>query len=254
MTNSVNVTDASLADMSKIGKVTVLMPTLNEAAYVEKALCSLWNQNIIVAYPDNFEIVVVDSESTDGTVDVAEEMADRVITAPRGKLTAIDTALRQVDGDIVVAVDGDSYYGTNFVNLLLRHFEDPQVVGVSGSAWIDDDLFHALRTIYGEGSITSTVDISDFWPASQRMLGSGCAYSRAAYFTTGGFDLSINQNDLKAMVNEEEIQFWQRLKKVGKCIREMRAALRTGSRRFTCDSCSGQQCDYCGQVASGQRF
>jgi glycosyltransferase involved in cell wall biosynthesis len=253
MTTSINRVEDSLADMSKIGKVTVLMPTLNEAAWIEKAVCSLRNQNIILAYPDNFEIVVVDSNSEDGTADLAEELADQVITTERGKLTAIDTALRQVDGDVIVAVDADSIYGANFVNLLLKHFENPEVVAVTGSELPQDNPFNTLKSLYFEGNMLSAVDVSDVIPKTQKMQGRGCAYRRTAYFATGGFNLSIDQNNLAEMMNEEEYGFWQRLKQIGQCVREMRASVRTVSRR-DCGSCNDQQCTYCRQIESGQRF
>jgi glycosyltransferase involved in cell wall biosynthesis len=255
MTNSIDDADDALADMGRIGKVTVLIPTLNEAAHIEETISSLRNQNVALAYPDRFEIVVVDSYSEDGTVEIASRLADRVIMAFRGKLTAIDAALRQVDGDIVVATDGDSIYRVNFLNLLLRHFEDPDVVAVTGSELIDDNALNTFRSLSLEGNMLSAIDLSDILPKTQKLQGRGSAYRRDAYFATGGFDLSIDQTNLAEMIIEEEIGFWGRLKKVGKCVREMRASVRTGSRRLTCATCAtNEQCAYCEQVQTGERF
>lgn len=248
MINSVGLWDDELADMDRVGTVTILMPTLNEADLVERALASLRDQNVLVAYPDRFEIVVVDSDSTDGTAEIAKRLADKVITAPLGKLTSIDTALQEIKSDIIIAVDGDSFYNVNFANLLLRHFEDPKVVGVSGVELYEGSL----------PAIWSLVNENYFFSVKPRLMGRGSAYRRAAYFSTGGFNLDIDQKDLGQMVLEEEFGFWNRLSAIGKCLRETRASVITAPRRLGCSGCAYDEdaphCVFCEQVHAGERF
>jgi len=199
------------------------MPTLNEAASVENTLQSLRYQNILTVYPEHFELVVVDSESDDGTAEIASALADKVIMAPRGKLTAIDYALNQLDSDVIVAVDGDSYYGCNFLNLLARHFENPEVVGVSGVEIYNDSRWPFLAGMLLEQYI---------FRVTPRMMGRGAAYKREAYFTTGGFDLDIDQKSITQMVAEEEVGFHRRLTSIGKVERDYRISVVTSARRL----------------------
>jgi glycosyltransferase involved in cell wall biosynthesis len=83
-------------------RVSVIIPTRNEAGAIEHVLADL--------PPDlTTEVIVVDSNSNDGTPDIAARMGARVIQEPRrgyGRacLTGIATANSP---DIVVFLDGD---------------------------------------------------------------------------------------------------------------------------------------------------
>lgn len=121
------------ADLDKSGDVSIIMPTLNEAVLIRDSLASLEKQNIRQTFPDRFELIVADSNSQDGTGEIAKQYTDKVILTPLGKLNSIDVAIREAKGRVIVATDGDSLYGVNFLNLLLKHFEKRDVVAVSGS-------------------------------------------------------------------------------------------------------------------------
>lgn len=94
-------------------RVTVVIPTYNEAKMIVEKLDDVIQQD----YPrERLEIIVVDSGSTDGTVDKAREWARRrgveikIIEegARRGKAHALNTALRYATGDVIVITDADS--------------------------------------------------------------------------------------------------------------------------------------------------
>jgi glycosyltransferase involved in cell wall biosynthesis len=243
MTSMVDRWDDSLANMPIIGKVTILMPTLNEAATIQEAIASLRNQNVMAAYPEYFELVVVDSESTDDTVELAAALADQVITAPAGKLTAVTYAIDRLNSDIIVAVDADSEYKSNFLNLLLKHFEDPAVVAVSG-----------VEIVKTPGPFAFFVALLEQYlhRLQPRMMGRGMAYRRSAFYETGGFDLSIDQKNVWTMMTEEEFGFHNRLSRIGKVVREYRASVLTTDRRLTC--IVSPDSPYCQQIRSKQRM
>lgn len=83
-------------------RVSVIIPTRNEALSLKKVLADL--QLDVVS-----EVIVVDSNSTDGTPEIAAQMGARVIAEPRrGYGRACLTGLANVSSpDIVVFVDGD---------------------------------------------------------------------------------------------------------------------------------------------------
>lgn len=83
-------------------RVSVIIPTHNEAQAIERVLAGLPSD--LVA-----EVIVVDSNSSDGTPEIAARMGARVIHEPRrGYGRACLTGLAAADSpDVVVFLDGD---------------------------------------------------------------------------------------------------------------------------------------------------
>jgi glycosyltransferase involved in cell wall biosynthesis len=83
-------------------RVSVIIPTHNEAQAIERVIADL---------PSDLttEIIVVDSNSTDGTPEIAARMGARVVLEPRrGYGRACLTGLATADSpDVVVFLDGD---------------------------------------------------------------------------------------------------------------------------------------------------
>ena len=83
-------------------RVSVIIPTHNEAQAIERVIADL---------PPHLttEVIVVDSNSTDGTPDIAAKMGARVIQEPRrGYGRACLTGLGAANSpDVVVFLDGD---------------------------------------------------------------------------------------------------------------------------------------------------
>jgi len=83
-------------------RVSVVIPTHNEALSIERVLADIPHESIT-------EVIVVDSNSTDGTPDIAAKMGARVLHEPRrGYGRACLTGLASADApDVVVFLDGD---------------------------------------------------------------------------------------------------------------------------------------------------
>jgi glycosyltransferase involved in cell wall biosynthesis len=83
-------------------RVSVIIPTHNEAQAIGRVLADLPSSLVN-------EVIVVDSNSTDGTPDLAREMGARVILEPRrGYGRACLTGLANTrNPDVVVFLDGD---------------------------------------------------------------------------------------------------------------------------------------------------
>ncbi|MBN9616053.1 MAG: glycosyltransferase family 2 protein [Acidobacteriales bacterium] len=82
--------------------MSVIIPTYNEAQAIQRVLADL---------PSDLttEVIVVDSNSTDGTLEIAARMGARVLTEPRrGYGRACLTGLAAANSpDVVVFLDGD---------------------------------------------------------------------------------------------------------------------------------------------------
>ena len=88
--------------MSAYVRVSVIIPTHNEAQAIGRVLADLPSDLVT-------EVIVVDSNSTDGTPDIARRMGAQVIQEPRrGYGRACLTGLANADNpDVVVFLDGD---------------------------------------------------------------------------------------------------------------------------------------------------
>jgi dolichol-phosphate mannosyltransferase len=100
----------------KVEMVSVIIPTLNEAGNILEALITI---NKELAYQK--EIIVVDGNSTDGTIEIVKDTNCRLIIEPkRGYGYALRTGMKHAKGDIIVMVDGDGTYEVKHMNLLLK--------------------------------------------------------------------------------------------------------------------------------------
>lgn len=99
-------------------KLTVSMITMNEEGAIAKVV-----GDIRRVVPDA-EILVVDS-SRDRTAEIAEGLGCRVIRQfpPQGYGPAMDRAVREGSGDVVVTLDCDDTYPVDVIPELLRRIE-----------------------------------------------------------------------------------------------------------------------------------
>jgi biofilm PGA synthesis N-glycosyltransferase PgaC len=119
--------------------VSVIIPTFNEASVVQQRLENVKSQS----YPTNkMSLIVVDSASTDGTVQAVKEWAERntevnvrLITEPvrRGKVHALNLALSEITkhSEVVIFTDADCLWMPNSVKEAVKYFADGQIGAVT---------------------------------------------------------------------------------------------------------------------------
>lgn len=115
--------------------VSVIIPAYNEerviAASVARVLAS--------DYPA-LEVIVADDGSKDATSRIVRETfgADARVTLLTlengGKASALNRALRDARGEIVIALDADTQFEPETIRRLVRWFADPEIGAVAGDA------------------------------------------------------------------------------------------------------------------------
>jgi glycosyltransferase involved in cell wall biosynthesis len=120
-------------------RVSVVIPTCNEAASIGLVLAD-------IPAADVAEVVVVDSESTDGTPEIAGRAGARVVREPRrGYGRACLTGLAHVASpDVVVFLDGDYSDRPAELPRLLEPLSDGRADIVIGSRLVGDRAEGAL--------------------------------------------------------------------------------------------------------------
>ncbi len=90
-------------------KISVITPSYNQAAFLEKTLRSVLDQN----YP-NLEYIVIDGSSADGSVDIIQQYAGRlaywVSEKDNGQSHAINKGFLRATGDILCWLNSDDYF------------------------------------------------------------------------------------------------------------------------------------------------
>jgi glycosyltransferase involved in cell wall biosynthesis len=90
-------------------KLTIITPSYNQAAFLERTLRSVLDQNY-----ENLEYFVVDGGSDDGSVEIINRYADRLtwwVSEPdSGQTAALNKGLRRATGEIVAYINSDDYY------------------------------------------------------------------------------------------------------------------------------------------------
>lgn len=110
------------------------MPAYDEEGYVGRAIQSLLNAD----YPrEDFEIIVIDDGSTDGTLVEARAFASDVVTVVSkengGKYSALNYGLLFADGEVIVTVDADSIVADDALKRIVAPFEKREGVGAVAS-------------------------------------------------------------------------------------------------------------------------
>jgi glycosyltransferase involved in cell wall biosynthesis len=117
--------------------VSIILPTYNSLDKLSKALSCL-NE---LDYPrDNFEIIVVDDGSNDGTQEYVKEFMSQVklnstyVYQPnKGPAAARNNGIRRASGKYLLLIDSDCYVDRNILTHYLRHFPDDCLGGVGGN-------------------------------------------------------------------------------------------------------------------------
>lgn len=114
-------------------RVSVVMPVHDVAPFVEEAVCSLLRQT----YRD-FELIVVDDGSTDGSGDLVAAIPDpriRLVRAPHvGLVRAENLGLRLARGELVMRADGDDLYLSTLLERLVETL-DAHPTAAGAGAW-----------------------------------------------------------------------------------------------------------------------
>jgi glycosyltransferase involved in cell wall biosynthesis len=115
-----------------IPRVSVLMPTYNQARFLPRALAGLAVQQF-----QDFETIICDDGSTDETPKVLATCGGRVVTHSqnRGTAAAINTAYSMAKGELITWVSSDNVMYPNWLSSLVRHLDGNPEDGAVYSAY-----------------------------------------------------------------------------------------------------------------------
>lgn len=197
--------------------VSALLVTRNEEEFIERALLSLINQT----YPKTrYEIIVIDGESTDGTLDIVNQLicqyssdifSIRVISNPKRILaTGWNIGIKNASGDYVVRIDAHGEVASDFleksVNTILSIPDTICVGGKLNTKSINGDdntVSKVLSSPFGVGN--SSFRISNKPGYSDTVVYG--LYKKEIFEEVGYFN--------EKYVRNQDIEFHSRIRKAG---------------------------------------
>ncbi len=160
-------------------------------------------QHLLAQDHPNFEVIVVDDASTDGTVAVAETAASgnelTLVRSARnrGCPGARNLGLRHARGAIVAFVDADGFAAPDWLRRVTDAFADDRTVGaVASTVFFDDNplvLNGAGGTVNRQGwaadlSMNQSYERAELASEALYPMGCGMAFTREALERVGPFD------------------------------------------------------------------
>lgn len=131
-------------------KISVVIPSYNKVKFIRETLESIVSQNY-----ENFEIIVQDGGSTDGTLEIIKNYAKKY---PRnikweskkdnGQLDAINKGMNRITGDILAFINADDVYKSNAFNSVAGFFSSRRdALWFAGRGIIIDEKSHEIAKI-----------------------------------------------------------------------------------------------------------
>ncbi len=187
-------------------KISVIVPALNEAENIVKSLNSIRSQQ------GEFEIIVVDGCSTDGTAEVARPHATVINSQEQGRAIQMNAGARHACGDVLLFLHADSHLPHKALSILGSALLDPRIVGGTFTLEFDSQKF-LLRVV----AFFTRFRFRFFHYGDQ-----GIFVRKAIFQELGGF---------RQIPIMEDIEFLNRLRKKGEVVL-IKKPVTTSARRF----------------------
>ncbi len=200
-------------------KISIIMTAYNEEELLPKALKSVFAQD----FPkEDYEVIVVDNNSTDKSAEIAKSFGAKVISeTTQGYVFALDRGTKEAKGEIIAVTDSDTLVATNWLTQIARSFEDNGVVAVTGMA--------DMRNL---GFITKIISYLAFYLfvkfnfliGKPHLSGFNFALNREALIKAGGINTDYKMSP--------DVEIGLRIKKYGKVIFNTKMLAHTSNRRW----------------------
>ena len=180
-------------------RVSVITPAHNSEAFLGEALRSVEAQT----YGD-WEVVVADDASTDGTAAVAESFGAKLVRAERnlGPAGARNLALEHAGGELVVLLDADDYLLPTFLERQVAAYDGGANVGlvtsdarILGAEGMSDVTYRDLHPLSGELTLKRLLERNPVFVSS--------LFPRRLIDEVGPFDVDIR--------GAEDFDLWVRI-------------------------------------------
>jgi glycosyltransferase involved in cell wall biosynthesis len=209
--------------------ITVILCTFNRCHSLKHTLDSVARS--VIPGSIEWEVLVVDNNSTDQTQKVVNEFSDRhsnrfryLFEPTPGKSHALNAGIRESRGDVLVFMDDDVTVDPTWLHNLTAGLCDGKSVGVGGRT-LPAQAFSSPRWLsfkepYNSGGIVAALfDLGDEPSKLERPpYGANMAFSKIVFEKYGGFRTDLGPGP-GSEIRSEDTEFGRRLIAAGEQLR-----------------------------------
>jgi biofilm PGA synthesis N-glycosyltransferase PgaC len=204
-------------------KVSIIIPAFNEEKCIAKCLASLSKLHL----KSQIEIILVDNNSSDKTVKIAKryltKMRLRIVKEKtKGRGAARAKGFSVAKGKILFSTDADTILPADWIENILPHFQNPEVVAVTGNATLHSCSDKTTEVL--DFCFPKMMEIYRFVSGHYWLNGFNFAIRRDVYKKVGGFNPLIN--------GAEDFELSSRVKRAGKICFHEDCVVNVSGRRF----------------------
>lgn len=191
------------------GLVSIIIPARNEEGSIEKTVSSALNSDY-----DNYEVIVVDNNSTDNT----SKKLERFTINPKfrlsferklGKYAALNKGIRIANGEVIIVIDADTQMLPDTVRKLVRAFRDKKVGATAGNLKVGNQVniltkVQTIEYIVGLNLERRAYDLFSAMPVIPGALG---AWRKEAVKKAGGFTSDTLAEDADLAIRVQRIGY-----------------------------------------------
>lgn len=185
-------------------KISVVVPAYNEENYLGACLASLKKQQ----FNGEYEIIVVDNNSSDKTSQIAEQFGVKVVFEARQGVGAARQAGCAISlGEIIAFTDADTIVPENWLSRILLEFEkDKNLAAFGGLYTLSSSSFFTRLAVSLFAYPAHCFD--KLFNGGWNLPGANLAVRRSCFLKTGGFNIDFQIN--------EEYDISQRIREFGR--------------------------------------
>lgn len=110
-------------------KVSVIIRTYNEERWIGTCLQRVFSQD----FDGDIEVIIVDSYSTDKTIEIAKQYDTKIVYLPYSPGRSINYGIENSDGEYIIILSAHAIPVDNkWMHNLIKNLDDPNVAGVYG--------------------------------------------------------------------------------------------------------------------------
>lgn len=169
--------------------ISVVIPAFNEEKYIKDCLFSLVDQ----ATNLNYEVIVVDNNSTDATVKIAQTFKNKlnlkiIHEKKQSRGAARAGGFKEAKGEIILSTDADALVYPDWISTLVNLIGGEVVAATTSCKTLDlgplkDAVFNFLQPA---ATRFYKLFFGHYW-----LAGFSFAVSRSAYISSGGFNPNL---------------------------------------------------------------